>query len=516
MNAAGARYALTPRLRQEAPAGAFATREQLEAHAMVQVDRRTFLKGAAASAGVAALSGGPFQGFVSLANAAKPPSHRDLRATADLRDGVVRLWLPEEFQYRSFHDTTNPVVLTDSSVLPGRHDGMAAFAGAGSNSILIRNHEVNGPVPAWASTAPVYDPMTGGGTSTTEVSPTGQVVSAHASLAGTQMNCAGGAMPWGAWITCEETVNGPDVGPDFTGASNVALTQPHGFIFEVPVDGEASAEPITAAGRFAHEAAAFDPVNGDLYMTEDNFGFPSGFYRYRPPSNPMESGSLENDGQLQMLACVGIPNADLAAEQRRRATYQVTWVDIEDPAPVFPYTPGQTAPTTNNTAIQHVGLQGFAQGAAGFSRLEGAAYDNGVVYFCSTQGGGEPNGGEDPVNDGWGTGFGQIWAYRIEERVLQLLYESPNRNRLDFPDNVTTSPRGTLIIGEDHDQDNYIRGLSRGGQIFDIALNRMAGRFGDEFAGPTFSPDGDTLYVNIQASRGLTFAIWGPWHKIGV
>ena len=24
-------------------------------------------------------------------------------------------------------------------------------------------------------------------------------------------------MPWGAWVTCEETVNGPDVGADFTG-----------------------------------------------------------------------------------------------------------------------------------------------------------------------------------------------------------------------------------------------------------------------------------------------------------
>ena len=43
-----------------------------------------------------------------------------------------------------------------------------------------------------------------------------------------------------------------------------------------------------------------------------------------------------------------------------------------------------------------------------------------------------------------------------------------------------------------------------------------ANRFNDEFAGSTFSPDGDTLFVNIQASRGISFAIWGPWDRINV
>ena len=84
------------------------------------------------------------------------------------------------------------------------------------------------------------------------------------------------------------------------------------------------------------------------------------------------------------------------------------------------------------------------------------------------------------------------------------------------------SQRGSLVVCEDSSGDNYVRGLSRGGQLWDIALNRMrragddAPRFGDEFAGSTFSPDGHTLFVNIQASAGLTFAIWGPWHEIGV
>ncbi|HWI42478.1 MAG TPA: alkaline phosphatase PhoX [Nocardioides sp.] len=475
------------------------------------LDRRTFLR----SAGAGAVLGGPFAGFVS-STATAAPSFRSLVPVADARDGVVRLHLPSGFSYRSFHDTSVPVELTDGTMLPGRHDGMGAFPGPSGRSILVRNHEINGPAPAFASTAPVYDPMTGGGTTTVDVDGTGNVVSSRASLAGTQMNCSGGQMPWGSWITCEETVNGPDVGPDFTTAPNTALTQPHGFIFEVPTAGTATGQPIRSAGRFAHESVAFDPVGNALYLTEDDFAFPSGFYRYLPPTNAMAEGRLDDGGRLQMLRVVGIPNADLAAEQRLRATYDVDWVDIDDPAPAFPYTPGQTAPTTNNTAIQYVAAQGIAQGAARFSRLEGSAYDDGVVYFCSTQGGGAPEGGPNPSVDGWGTGFGQIWAYRIEEQVLQLIYQSPGRDTLDFPDNVTTSARGTLVVCEDHDKDNYLRGLTRGGRIFDLALNRMAGRSGDEFAGTTFSPDHRTLFVNIQASRGLTFAIWGPWTRIGV
>jgi uncharacterized protein len=104
---------------------------------------------------------------------------------------------------------------------------------------------------------------------------------------------------------------------------------------------------------------------------------------------------------------------------------------------------------------------------------------------------------------------------------LQLIFESPDRLTLDLPDNVTTSARGTLVLCEDSDQDNYLRGLSRGGQLWDIALNRLTSsagvpRFNDEFAGSTFSPDSHTLFVNIQASRGMNLAIWGPWARIGV
>ena len=91
----------------------------------------------------------------------------------------------------------------------------------------------------------------------------------------------------------------------------------------------------------------------------------------------------------------------------------------------------------------------------------------------------------------------------------------------------TTSPCSSGASGssrascEDSSEDNYVRGLSRGGQLWDIALNRASNaagrpRYDDEFAGSTFSPDGRTLFVNIQASAGMSFAIWGPWERIGV
>ena len=486
-----------------------------------RVSRRALLRGGVGAAAGAAVLAGPFRGFVALADGAprQAPNWRELRAIPDLRDGEVRLWLPEGFEYRSFHDTEFTNVLDDGTVLPGRHDGMGAFPGPNGNVLLVRNHEVNGPTPAFGPGTP-YDRMTGGGTTTTEVTLDGEVMSSFTSLNGTQMNCAGGVMPWGSWITCEETVNGPDVGPDFTNAPNVALTQRHGFIFEVPADGQSDREPITMAGRFAHEAAAFDPRHGHLYLTEDNFGFPSGLYRYLPKRNPMETGHLENDGRLQMLAVTGLPKADLAATQRKNARYRVTWVDIDDPNPTFPYTPGQTAPTPNNTALVHVGSQGLAQGAARFSRLEGAVFESDVVYFCSTQGGGPAEPGNADTVQGWGNGYGQIWAYRTRSDLLELVYQSPGPDTLDFPDNVTTQGRA-LVLCEDSTNDNYLRALNPGGRLSDVALNRLRSstntdRSGDEFAGATFSPGGETLYVNIQASRGMSFAIWGPWERLGI
>ena len=149
------------------------------------------------------------------------------------------------------------------------------------------------------------------------------------------------------------------------------------------------------------------------------------------------------------------------------------------------------------------------------------------MYFTSTQGGGPAETGPQ-LTLGYGRGAGQVWSYDPRHQRLTCRYQSPGTATLELPDNITArSNRGTIVLCEDGPVDNYIRGLSHRSTLFDIALNRLtrnnpspdgtfAPRFAEEFAGATFSPDGQTLFVNIQAAQALTFAIWGPWGRLGV
>ena len=118
------------------------------------INRRAVLRGTALAA--AAMAGGPFQGFTAWAEPqerrGRPIGYGTLGQVADLRDGQVRLSLPEGFQYRSFDVTGG--TLGDGTTIPGRHDGMAAFRVRGGRTLLVRNHEVNGPVGASAIPAP--------------------------------------------------------------------------------------------------------------------------------------------------------------------------------------------------------------------------------------------------------------------------------------------------------------------------------------------------------------------------
>ena len=171
--------------------------------------------------------------------------------------------------------------------------------------------------------------------------------------------------------------------------------------------------------------------------------------------------------------------------------FDVDWIDMED----------VEAPDGNLAA------RGHAKGAAQFCRGEGMAYgvlpdsSAGEIFFNCTQGGTQR--------------AGQVWKYTPEfgdePGKLSLVYESPGADTLDMNDNLAFAPWGDLILCEDGPGSQYLRGLTPDGVVYDLAKN--AHKDNAEFCGACFSPDGQTMFVNVQ-NPGMTYAIRGPWERL--
>jgi secreted PhoX family phosphatase len=94
---------------------------------------------------------------------------------------------------------------------------------------------------------------------------------------------------------------------------------------------------------------------------------------------------------------------------------------------------------------------------------------------------------------------------------IELFIESGDLRLLDYADNLSISPWGHLYVCEDRYSDvlnNHLRVVTPDGRIATFARNVDAQH--SEWAGVCFSPDGSTLFANIQ-TNGLTVAITGPW-----
>ena len=458
------------------------------------ISRRHFLGSAAAiSLGFAGLG---CTRYDTLATSIEP--ELGFGPLLDDPDGIIAL--PEGFSYRIV--SRGGERMSDGFFVPTRHDGMGTFPGPDGMTLLVRNHELtlgadpeDGAFGADLSELDrldrslLYDagasgvPALGGTTTLLYDTVNQRLVSHHLSLAGTLVNCAGGTTPWGSWVTCEEIVSSASRG----------RAKEHGYNFEVRagLDGlPVRAEPLKAMGRFKHEAIAVDPRSGVVYETEDLVD--GLLYRFLPDV----PGELARGGRLQALAVRDMPSLDTRNFGGRTIQpgqpLSVYWIDMDDV----------------ESPDDDLRYRGFDAGAARFARGEGIFYGerDGVaeVYIACT------NGGEAEK--------GQIWRYRpspaegtqgevAQPATLELFVEPNDGTIIENADNLTVAPWGDLIVCEDGTGDDYLVGITPEGEIYKLAHNVNGN---GEFAGACFSPDGSTLFVNMQLDA-WTLAITGPW-----
>ncbi|MDT0346148.1 alkaline phosphatase PhoX [Streptomyces litchfieldiae] len=467
------------------------------------LSRRSLLGRTAAGAGVAlagsvgVLASAPG----ALASEARRPAHGYGPLVPD-PEGVLSL--PEGFSYRVITRTGHTTLTTGEST-PSRHDGTGTFEGSRGAVLLVVNHELDGPRSGWANPVPltdglVYDPAAAGGCTVVEIVDGGDHVTQWVGLSGTSTNCAGGATPWGTWLTCEENSDR---------AGENGMTKDHGYVFEVdPYDREANLHPrpIKALGRFDHEAVVVDPRHGHFYLTEDN-SEPNGlFYRWLPPhgfrAGRGQLRTLADDaGLLQAFRCFDSRGRfvdDLSRTTKIGTVHGVDWVDVPDR-------------DARETSIR----EQFGPGRITRARkLEGMWWGDGGAYFVSSYARDESPGAPHD---------GQVWFYDPQRRtvtlkVLLCVNEDPESpGGADGPDNITVSPYGGLIIAEDGEGLQHLYGADQAGGTYPLARNEVnigtaASPEYSEFAGVTFSPDGATLYASIQ-EPGILLAITGPWRR---
>ena len=427
-----------------------------------------------------------FAGLHSLVGCGNLPAKAKDRFGPLIADPKGIMDLPENFSYKIISRRGD--LMNDGFYVPGVPDGMAAFQGPSGITIVIRNHELNpdadpsmGPYGAYnelldqLDTSFLYDagtaenPSLGGTTTFWYDTQSQELIDQYLSLAGTLRNCAGGPTPWNTWISCEE----------ITTRAGDGFAKDHGYVFEVPVlkgsSRIAPPIPICAMGRFNHEAVAVDPATNIIYQTEDRHD--GLIYRFIP-ENPTK---LEAGGKLQALQINGASSLDTRNWDSQTVAVgeqlEVSWIDLDE----------VEAP------LDDLRLRGFDQGAARFARGEGMWYGNHAIYFACT------NGGESKC--------GQIWRLIPEENILALFIEPNDPGLIENADNLTVTPWGDLIVCEDGSNEQFLVGVTPQGEIYKFARNAVSE---SELAGATFSPDGTTLFINIQHD-GLTLAITGPW-----
>ena len=215
-----------------------------------------------------------------------------------------------------------------------------------------------------------------------------------------------------------------------------------------------TAEPITHAGRFAHESVAWDPKRGALYLSEDNFAFPSGFYKYVPPQDPSRPAACSTAAGLHAQGRGRRPTPTWPCTSRTGRRFDVEWVEIDQPYVDFGRTPPgrrRRRPTTRRSSSSAARAWPRARPSSPGSRARSTTAAGSTSP--RPRAAGPPSPTQPDTVGGFGKGCGQIWGYDTRAQKLHMLFESPEPGRPRLPGQRDDQRRaGTLIVCEDGDQ----------------------------------------------------------------
>ncbi|MER7276261.1 alkaline phosphatase PhoX [Dactylosporangium sp. NPDC000244] len=410
---------------------------------------------------------------------------------------------------------------------PAYHDGTGVVGADRNGLTIIQNHEMTPYMSAYGVPhieGTVYDPGAKNASGCTVITTdrSGRKRAEWVGISGTVRNCAGGVTPWGTWLTCEETFI--NAGATWSAAGQTGTYEKdHGYVFEVLTSDSKHQlpKPIKAFGRFEHEALAVEPNLKHVYLSEDASG-PNGlFYRWTAPRGARLHAGLANTladdaGKLEAMQIrlddgSILPDVAFLTSAQLGRPFKVSWVEVPD----------------RDARTKTVRTQ-FADGqVTRGKKFEGVWSTNKGCYIVNSFA-----FGANDLPAGATKHDGMVWFYDYSDETITLVTyfphnpesegEGPNPKYADMvfdgPDNVTVTPWGSLVLAEDGVKASHVLSSIPGGPTYAIARNMLSNGTSSgsptysEFTGPTFSPDGKILFVNIQAP-GITLAITGPWEK---